>query len=419
MKTSMPAAPGSRCTKSAILARWSISIVLAVSMSAAQARAQNAERADFRRGIGVAHVMAWASIEPGSSRSFVFPPFQYPADALARELGALRRAGFDFVRLAVDPGPFLQLRGSRRDYLDRLLLERVQLILSKGLSVIVDFHPSDMHEDYRAEILTRGADAKPFQDYLDLLSRTALLLDALHTRRVMLEIMNEPPLPPPAWQPMLEAAYSAARSRAPQLQLLLDGGDAPLPENTSSLGEFTHDGAAFFSFHYYEPYQFTHQGAPWMAARYLTDVPYPALARPLLESLEASAAVIAATDLSAAEKRLAKLDAREQLENYHRSSFARDTIANRFARMADWARDHEIAGNRVILGEFGAIRTTRSSKIRDVERARWFRDVREEAEARSFGWAAWAYKGSGGFSLVQDEASLQLEPAIGEALGLR
>jgi endoglucanase len=74
----------------------------------------------------------------------------------------------------------------------------------------------------------------------------------------------------------------------------------------------------------------------------------------------------------------------------------------------------------VILGEFGAIKNARSSNpIAKAERARWFRDVREEAETRGFGWAAWAYRGSGGFSLTPDEASLQIEPSIVQALGLR
>ena len=44
------------------------------------------------------------------------------------------------------------------------------------------------------------------------------------------------------------------------------------------------DPATLLSFHYYDPYQFTHQGAPWVAARYLTDVPYPALGRSLQDS---------------------------------------------------------------------------------------------------------------------------------------
>jgi endoglucanase len=405
-------------TKAAAL--WSTAVIVAAWGSLAPARAESPQSTDFRRGIAMAHIMAWAPLEPAPSRAFIYPAFQYPANALERELRVLRKTGFDFVRLAVDPGPFIQFQGSRRDYLDRVLMDRVKLILSSGLAVIVDFHPSDMHEDYRAEKLTRDVETELFQDYLRLLARTAQLLDTLQSSRVVLEIMNEPPARPQAWRRMLEAAYRTARGRAPRLLLLLDGGDAPIPENTTSLGAFTDDTAALFSFHYYEPYQFTHQGAPWMAARYLTDVPYPALARPLQDSLDASAAVITATDLTAPEKTLAKLDAREQLESYRRSSFDRGTIAGRFQQMADWARAHGVPGSRVILGEFGAIRNPRSvGATSNAERARWFRDVREEAERRGFAWAAWAYRGSGGFSLSKDETGLELEPVIAQALGLR
>ena len=75
--------------------------------------------------------MAWAPVEPPPSKAFVVPPF---ADRALRavELQSLRRAGFDFVRFAVDPGPFLQLRGAQREKLDRMLLEQVALILSSA-----------------------------------------------------------------------------------------------------------------------------------------------------------------------------------------------------------------------------------------------------------------------------------------------
>jgi hypothetical protein len=373
----------------------------------------------FRRGIAIAHVLAWAAVEPAPSRAFVFPPFVDSAKSLGHELKTLRRTGFDFIRLAVDPGPFLQFQGARRDRLDDMLMDRVRSILSSGLSVIVDFHPSDMHPDYLAEALTRGVDVPVFQDYLRLLARTAALLDRLQSRGVALEIMNEPPVTPGRWQPMLEAAYKAVRDRAPRLLLVLDGGDEGSAEGTLALAQFSNDPAALFSFHYYDPYQFTHQGAPWVAARYLADVPYPALARPLQQSFDASAALIATTDLPPSQKALAIQDARQRLESYRRSSFDRGTIAQSFDRIARWARDHGVPSNRIILGEFSAIRQAgHLGGARDADRTRWIRDVREEAEAHGFIWAAWVYRGSGGFSLVRDEESTELDPAVIEALGL-
>ena len=58
------------------------------------------------------------------------------------------------------------------------------------------------------------------------------------------------------------------------------------------------------------------------------------------------------------------------------------------------------------------------ASLRSADRARWIGDVREEAEAHGFIWAAWVYRGSGGFALVRDEASGELDPAVSTALGL-
>jgi hypothetical protein len=122
-----------------------------------------------------------------------------------------------------------------------MLMDRVGLILSSGLSVIVDLHPSDMHEDYLPAILTRGNAEPVFQDYLRLLARTAGLLDGLRSHRVALEIMNEPPVSPEAWRPLLDAAYAAIRNRAANLLLVLDGGDEGMPDGIRNAGR--HKGA--------------------------------------------------------------------------------------------------------------------------------------------------------------------------------
>src|SRR6185437_12661879 len=251
----------------------------------------------FGRGIGMSHVMAWAAIAPGPARQFVFPPFTDTSDAqFTAELRTLRRTGFEFVRFAVDPGPFLQFQGERRDRVDRILVDRVNLIRSSGLAVIVDFHPSDMHPDYTAQRLTAGATSPVFQSYLQLIERTARLLGALHSNKIAFELMNEPPVPQADWQPMLEAAYVA-------------------------------------------------------------DVPYPAQARPLHDSLAATAALIAATDIPAPKRALAYQDAQARLEDYRASDFNGHTIAADFARVADWAKSHGIPADHIQLGEFGANQT--------------------------------------------------------------
>jgi len=390
-------------------------IALVAAMLGVQAaQAQELGKNSFRRGIGVSHIMAWVPLEPAPSKSFVFPPFSYPEAAFARELKALRQVGFDFVRFAVDPGPFLQWQDQRRDYLERMLLSQVRLILANDLSVIVDFHPSDMHPDYLGEKIAAGPDTPMFKAYLRLLARTASLLNGLKSSRVALEIMNEPPPRAPAWRPMLDAAYATIRKQAPTLLLVLDGGDGGNLEGTTTLDGFSGDPNILFSFHFYQPWQFTHQGLAGMAAQYLTDVPYPARARPMQQSIDETAATIAA----APQKLQAKTTARNDLESYRASSFDRATIARDFDKVARWAREHGVPTQRVILGEFGAMNNAqRGLPTRQAERMRWFSDVREEAEARGFAWAAWVHSGSVGFSLVTRDGSTELDPGTLRALG--
>jgi len=382
------------------------------------AQAQNASEAKFRRGIGISHAMMWAPLEPAPSKSFVFPPFSYSDAAFARELKALRRTGFDFVRFAVDPGPFLQWQDSRRDDLARKLIDTVRLILSYDLSVIVDFHPSDMHPDYLGAKIAAGPEAPLFQDYLRLLARTAASLNELQSSRVALEIMNEPPPRAQVWRPMLDAAYSAVRKAAPKLLLVLDGGEEGNLDGTITLDGYRDDPNILFSFHYYRPWQFTHQGLGGMAAQYLTDVPYPAQARPMQESVEATSATIAAAKLAPSEVLQAKTKARRDLEAYRASSFDRFQIASDFDKVARWARDHSVPAHRIILGEFGTMNNAqRGVATRQAERLRWLSDVREEAEARGFAWAAWVHSGSIGFSLVERDGSSELDPGTLRALG--
>ena len=394
----------------------------AVGLCIIATRADSADiGTSFRRGIGISHALAWAQID-SVTRDFAFPPFPDPGNALTRdELQTLRRTGFDFVRLAVDPSPFLQFQGRRRDALDEILLDGVSRILAARLSVVVDFHPSDLHPDYTARALTAGLNTPLYQSYLLMLERTARLLDRLNSHKVAIELMNEPPRPPDVWQPMLEAAYAAVRRGSTNLPVVLDGGQeasaaALLAMRTTAFAE---DTAVLFSFHYYDPYQFTHQGASWNDARYLADVPYPALARSAADSLEATAAAIGESNLAGNQKSTAYRDAQRRLESYRRSGFDGNAIAKCFEQVANWAQAQGVAPDRVMLGEFGARKTDlQSSGSRAAERAQWFHDVREQAEVHGFGWAVWAYRGGGGFALARGGSSDDIEPGIAQALGL-
>jgi hypothetical protein len=93
-------------------------------------------------------------------------------------------------------------------------------------------------------------------------------------------------------------------------------------------------------------------------------------------------------------------------------------IDRHFARVTAWADRHAIARDRVLLGEFGALRTDeRYVAAAAPDRARYIGDVRASCEAAGMPWAFWNF--FDGMGLTVDDRTHAFDPAIASALGLR
>ncbi|KRE15972.1 hypothetical protein ASE66_09305 [Bosea sp. Root483D1] len=373
----------------------------------------------FRRGIGVSHALGWAEVEPDGSYGaapFSSPRFRF--DQVQRQ--SIRAAGFDFVRLAVDVGPFLAFSGAARDRLDEFLIGTVRDLIDADLGVIVDLHPSAMNPAYRPAALTEGVETPKFRAVLALLQRLAARLDRLaqdRTARLALELMNEPELPQAAWQPMLEAAYRAARSGSATLPLVLGGGSINAAAGLAALDMrlFAGDPRLIYTYHDYSPWQFTHQGVRGNPAFALDAIAYPAPSS--AEAMIAAARqrmVGLALDGSAVEQAKA---AQQTLPRY--AGFDRSALERTFRQVSAWRMAQRLPAHAVLLGEFGVhrtpyLRTPEGSTARE----HWLRDMRELAEAHGFAWACWTYAGAGGFALAENETGPGFDTATRRALGL-
>lgn len=377
----------------------------------------------FRRGIGVSHVLGWAEVATDGSygdEPFSAPRFRF--DAAQRE--AIHAAGFDFVRLAVDIGPFLALRGTPRDRLDALLLRTVRDLLDADLGVIVDLHPSAMSPAYRPAALIETADAPKFRAVLALQQRLASLLEELADdragagTRLAFELMNEPEMPQPAWQPLLEACYRAARKGAARLPLVLGGGsmNAAAALTAIDMRPFAHDPRLIYTYHDYAPWQFTHQGVRGSPAHALDAVPYPA--PPSTAAMTAAAARrIASLGLDGPALEQAR-KAKRSLARY--AGFDRSSLERTFRQVNAWRIAQHLPSHAVLLGEFGVHRTPyMATPEGGAAHEQWLRDMRELAEAQGFAWAAWTYAGAGGFALAETETGPGFDAATRRALGLR
>jgi endoglucanase len=387
----------------------------------------------FERGVAIHNMMNWAAVEPSDPRRYSWPPFVGPnyetSDMLLRNVA---RAGFDFIRLTVDPGPFLQFADKKRDALDQHLIGVVRRLLSYGFAVIVDFHPNSHVADYAPEQLVQALDAALFLSYVEVIRRTAKLLASLRSSKVALELMNEPqygwdPSTTERWQRMLEQLHGAARAAAPDLLVVLTGARGGDAKGLIALDPAPFAGSnVLFSFHYYSPHDFTHQGVKsslptashW---RFVSGLPYPAgSGNPDQVWSRIKDNILTDASLNAADKARTLQQARQRISEYIATGFGRTQISADFDQVLNWTQRHDIDPHSIILGEFGVTRTYGIYRASDAaSQEAWMQDVRVEAERRRFRWALWALSGWGGMALVETDGGNRLDRVSLRALGLK
>ncbi|TIT55709.1 MAG: glycosyl hydrolase family 5, partial [Mesorhizobium sp.] len=120
-------------------------------------------------------------------------------------------------------------------------------------------------------------------------------------------------------------------------------------------------------------------------------------------------------ETSEADKQAAYAETEHVLKVYFDARPDRWFVDRYIGQARDWADSHGIAPGRVIMGEFGALRTdARYVAAPNPDRARYIADVRQSAEASGFPWAFWdLFDGMG----MMDDTTRALDLAMVDALG--
>jgi endoglucanase len=251
-----------------------------------------------------------------------------------RHFTEIRRAGFDHVRLVLQA--FSHMDAANR--LDPEWLAKVDDVVREarkaGLGVIIDEH------DFNA----CSEDLNLCQIRLSAFWQQVAPRFAKAPRNVAFELLNEPhdKLNGEPWNLLFAHVLGVVRQSNPN-RIVVVG-----PTHWNSLKDLPllklpPDHHLLLTFHYYEPFHFTHQGAGWV----------------------------------------------EETKNLHGvtwgSSNDRAAIRKDFDEVASWAA----ANHRpVLLGEFGAYDKSGTSI---ALRAAYTKGVRCEAERHGFGWAYWQF----------------------------
>ncbi len=249
---------------------------------------------------------------------------------------AIKDAGFDTVRLpvrwsahaeAAAPYTIEPKFAARVDW-------AIEQALANRLNIIVNVH-------HYGEM-----DSDPDRH----LPRLAGLWEQIAARyrdrppQVVFELLNEPhdKLSAAKWNAAAAKLLAAVRKRNPRRPVIV----GPVQWNSIAMLDKLElppdDRNLIVTVHYYDPFQFTHQGASWV-------------------------------------KGADKWKGRQ----WTGSDAEQDAIRKRLAIAAAWGKKHD---RPIFLGEFGAFSAA------DMEsRARWTRFIAREAERLGFSWAYWEF----------------------------
>lgn len=323
----------------------------------------------------------------------------------AQELGALRAAGFDHVRLPIDPVKlgWAPENGASLKHVARLHAA-LEAIRASGLDVIVDMHP-DAETQQVIEDDPVGADA-----LVALWLWLAKQLRPTSPDHVALELLNEPQYQGVGgdlrWSRYQKRLLRIVRGVLPLHPVVVTGRQTGTLDGLIELTPLDAPNL-IYSFHFYAPSIFTHQGAvwmrnvPWTTAGHWSDILYPAKQARLREPF-----MDAYGD---------QLQGQQEMQQYLSDDWSQARITQNWGPLLAWARRYPDL--RIRLGEFGVYR----KDVEPASRYQWISDVRQMAEANGWGWSLWNYGsdfGITGQSNIQGAPRGPLEPAAMAALGL-
>lgn len=310
----------------------------------------------------------------------------------AEDIALIKSLGFDHVRLSVNP---LAMMTSHRpdeipaEYLGHLDAA-VKMILDQQLSVVIDLDPES---DFKSRLATDNSFVQEFSDFWRALARHYSTWDA---DRLFLEILNEPEFNDRyRWYGVQAKLAAAIRDGAPQHTIIAAGARWSDDDELVFL-EPLRDPNVIYTFHFYEPHIFTHQGATWGTYfwHWVKGLRYPSSPE---NAFKVAGSVPDAVD------RLAVI-------RYGQDHWDASRMDADIDQVAEWARQR---GVPVVCDEFGVYREYAEPRDREA----WIRDVRTSLENHAMGWTMWDYSGSFGVVTKENGRSVPDEITL-RALGL-
>jgi len=334
-------------------------IVLAVALIATPfMAAQVAPQPPFHRGVNLS---GW--FEQPSPREIRFTRFG------RQDFQNIKSLGADAIRL---PIKLLEMTSGAPDYkLDPLFLgfldEVVGWAEAMQLYLILDNHTFDS--------------AKPTDPGIEQALLKIWPQMAAHYKErsefILYEVLNEPHgIDLAKWGRIQGNVIQAIRAVDQKHIIVVGAANWNTYNDLASLPVYP-DKNLIYTFHFYDPFLFTHQGASWTDQAAVAGIPFPP----------------DAARMPAVPKQLRNTWVEKKFSNYPKDGSPAEV--QRLINIAvDFGRTRQVP---IWCGEFGAYLL----KSDPADRVAWYKMVREYLESQNIAWTSWDY--FGGFGLFKDE----------------
>lgn len=283
----------------------------------------------------------------------------------AADFAQMRQLGLGHVRVLLDPH-WLELNAAH----PRFLRTGLEQAMNAGLMVVLAMQPEPEQK------LAMARDDAGLERLVTQWSAIAREYATVPDDRLVFEVLNEPEIEDVARAVQIQSRLiDAVRSVSPTRVVAVGGAHFSDVEDLERLQPFP-QARVIYSFHFYEPHNFTHQGASWGWPMWmvLRGLPYP-------------------SSPSALEPVLPQLTpmAREHAAWYGQQQWNRAKLAEFVDRAGAWSSRHQLP---VWCSEFGVLREAAPP----ASRRNWLTDARSLFEERGIAWSYFDWWGH--FGLV-------------------
>jgi endoglucanase len=322
------------------------------------------------------NITRWFCYLDGADHTSHFAHYLTPSD-----FDEFKKLHYRFVRLCISPDVIYE-RGDFSAPVMAALDEAVQTLNDHGLTVIWD-----LHDNGQLKLDTPEGDKPAFTRFWQ---KVAEHYKNRSENSMVFELLNEPQFQknPSDWYALQDETVQAIRKTDRKRTIMVSGTSWSSIDTLAKMKPLT-EANLVYTFHCYDPFFFTHQGAEWVGEYpgHFKQIPFPS-------SPEAVEKILPLNDPKY----------RAALEDYGNQRYGDEYLESRLAKAVDWGKENRVP---VLFGEFGSY-----PKVSPPDsRARWFEGMRKAIDKLHVPNAIWGYDdGMGLGRSVEADGTLKLDP---------